>query len=114
MLKVTGKVGNKAKYSFPNTALRSLKTTRWSSCPGTYTPESLTGRWSVYGDDKFDYVQLGLSARLPYQSFQLTDPAKVVVDVFGATNNTNWITQLENTQEIKMFRTNRSKMKCSA
>jgi N-acetylmuramoyl-L-alanine amidase len=55
----------------------------------------------VFGDDRFDYVQLGLSVRLPYQSFQLVDPSKIMVDVFGATNNTNWITQLENTREIK-------------
>ena len=68
---------------------------------GSFTPESLTDRWTVYGDNAFDYVQLGLSARLPYQSFQLVDPSKIIVDVFGATNNTNWITQLENTKEIK-------------
>ena len=68
---------------------------------GTFTPESLTGNWLVYGDSLFDYVQLGLFARLPYQSFQLVDPSKIVVDVFGATNNSNWIIQMENTKEIK-------------
>ena len=68
---------------------------------GTFTPESLTGKWTVYGDSTFDYVELGLFTRLPYQSFQLVHPAKIVVDVFGATNNTNWITQLENAKEIK-------------
>ncbi len=68
---------------------------------GTFTPESLTDKWTVWGDSSYDYVQLGLSARLPYQSFQLVDPSKIVVDVFGATNNTNWITQLENCKEIK-------------
>jgi N-acetylmuramoyl-L-alanine amidase len=31
----------------------------------------------------------------------LINPSKIVVDVYGATNNTNWITQLENVQEIK-------------
>ena len=102
MLKVTGKVGNKYKVQLSKYRTAFIEDDAVEFLPkGTYTPESLTGRWSVYGDDKFDYVQLGLSARLPYQSFQLTDPAKVVVDVFGATNNTNWITQLENTQEIK-------------
>ncbi len=40
-------------------------------------------------------------ARLPYQSFQLIDPSKIVVDVFGATNNTNWITQMQTVKEIK-------------
>ena len=102
LLKVTGKVGNKYKVQLSKYRTAYIEDDAVEFLPkGTYTPESLTGRWSVYGDDKFDYVQLGLSARLPYQSFQLTDPAKVVVDVFGATNNTNWITQLENTQEIK-------------
>ncbi|MBN8698997.1 MAG: N-acetylmuramoyl-L-alanine amidase [Chitinophagales bacterium] len=102
LLKVTGKVGNKYKVQLSKYRTAYIEDNAVEFLPkGTYTPESLTGRWSVYGDDKFDYVQLGLSARLPYQSFQLTDPAKVVVDVFGATNNTNWITQLENTQEIK-------------
>jgi N-acetylmuramoyl-L-alanine amidase len=59
---------------------------------GTYTPESLTGKWTVFGDSAFDYVQLGLFARLPFQ---------IMVDVFGATNNTNWITQLGSVKEIK-------------
>lgn len=102
MLKVIGKVGNKYRVQLSKYRTAFIEDDAVDFLPkGTYTPESLTGRWTVYGDDKFDYVQLGLSARLPYQSFQLTDPAKVVVDVFGATNNTNWITQLENTQEIK-------------
>ena len=68
---------------------------------GIFTPSSLTTDWRVYGDSVYDYVQVGLFARLPYQSAQLIDPSKIVVDVFGATNNTNWITQLENTKEIK-------------
>ncbi len=68
---------------------------------GSFTPESLTDKWTVYGDSAYDYVQLGLFARLPYQSMQQVDPSKIIVDVFGATNNTNWITQLENTKEIK-------------
>ncbi|MBL7694091.1 MAG: N-acetylmuramoyl-L-alanine amidase [Ferruginibacter sp.] len=102
MLKVIGKVGNKYKVQLSKYRTAFIEDDAVEFLPkGTYTPESLTGRWSVYGDDKFDYVQLGLSAKLPYQSFQLTDPARVVVDVFGATNNTNWITQLENTREIK-------------
>ncbi|MGZ8558029.1 MAG: N-acetylmuramoyl-L-alanine amidase [Chitinophagaceae bacterium] len=68
---------------------------------GTFTPSSLTTNWQVFGDSLYDYVQVGLFARLPYQSAQLTDPSKIVVDIFGATNNTNWITQMENTKEIK-------------
>ncbi|MEI7737049.1 MAG: N-acetylmuramoyl-L-alanine amidase, partial [Ferruginibacter sp.] len=68
---------------------------------GSFTPESLTTNIRSFGDSLFDYVAVGLFARLPYQSFQLIDPSKIVVDVFGATNNTNWITQMENVKEIK-------------
>ncbi len=68
---------------------------------GNLTPESLTDKIMVYGDSAYDYVNIGLVARLPYQSFQLIDPSRIVVDVFGATSNTNWLTQLENTKEIK-------------
>ena len=68
---------------------------------GNFTPESLTSSLRAYGDSMYDYVTVGLFARLPYQSFQLIAPSKIVVDIFGATNNTNWITQLENVKEIK-------------
>ena len=63
-------------------------------------PESLTAKWNVYGDETYDYVKVGLFTKLPYQSFQLTNPSKIVVDIFGATNNTNWITQLQTVKEI--------------
>ncbi len=101
-LKITGKVGTKYKVRLSKYRTAFIDEDAVEFLPkGSFTPESLTGRWTVYGDSSFDYVQLGLSARLPYQSFQLVDPSKIVVDVFGATNNTNWITQLENTKEIK-------------
>ncbi len=101
-LKVVGKVSSNYKIRLSKYRTAYIPDDLVDFLPsGTFTPESLTDRWTVYGDSTFDYVQLGLFARLPYQSFQLIDPAKIVVDVFGATNNTNWIAQLENTKEIK-------------
>ncbi len=64
-------------------------------------PYYLTSRWRVYGDDNYDYVSVALTERLPYRSMQQIDPAKIVVDIFGATSNTNWITQLKTVTEIK-------------
>ena len=55
----------------------------------------------MWGDEKFDYVTVGLTQKLPYRSSQQTDPSKIIIDVYGATANTNWISQLENTREIK-------------
>lgn len=101
-LKVIGKVGTKYKIRLSKYRTAFIEEAAVSFLPkGSFTPESLTGHWSVYGNRHFDYVQLALQARLPYQSLQLIDPSRIIVDVFGATNNTNWITQLENTKEIK-------------
>jgi N-acetylmuramoyl-L-alanine amidase len=61
----------------------------------------LTNKWKVYGDDKYDYITVSLDEQLPYHSIQQVNPSKVVVDIFGATSNTNWITQLSTTREIK-------------
>ncbi len=102
LLNVVGKVGKQYKLKLSKYRTAYIDEDSLQFLPkGTFTPESLTDKWTVYGDSAFDYVQLGLFARLPYQSFQQVNPSKIVVDVFGATNNTNWITQLENTKEIK-------------
>jgi N-acetylmuramoyl-L-alanine amidase len=56
-------------------------------------PHSLTGSITVRGDESVDVVTLTLARRLPYLSEQQVGPNAIVVDVFGATSNTNWITQ---------------------
>jgi N-acetylmuramoyl-L-alanine amidase len=101
-LHITGKVGSLYKVQLTRYRTAYIPDDVVDPLPkGTFAPQSLTGDWRIYGDSAFDYVQVGLFSRLPYQSFQLIDPAKIVVDIFGATNNTNWITQMENTREIK-------------
>ncbi|HEV8283483.1 MAG TPA: N-acetylmuramoyl-L-alanine amidase [Chitinophagaceae bacterium] len=64
-------------------------------------PYYLTNSWKVYGDDKCDYVTVTLDQRVPYRSIQEINPSKIVVDIFGVNSNTNWITQLSTTKEIK-------------
>jgi len=64
-------------------------------------PYYLTGSWKVYGDDKYDYVTVSLDERLPYRSIQEINPSRIIVDIFGVTSNTNWITQLSTVKEIK-------------
>ena len=68
--------------------------------PVAHNPH-LSGSLKVFGDSAFDYVVVNLDDRLPYHSFQLIDPSRVAVDVFGVTSNTNWITQLRTAKEIK-------------
>lgn len=101
-LRITGKVGSLYRVQLSKYRSAYINDEDVEFLPkGTFTPESLTTNWKVYGDSLFDYVQIGLFSKLPYQSFQLVDPSKIVVDVFGATNNTNWIIQMENTKEVK-------------
>lgn len=72
-----------------------------SAPKGTFPPASLTGDIIVTGDSVYDYVQVNLQQRLPYQSIQLTSPAKLVIDIFGATSNTNWIKQFQSARGIE-------------
>lgn len=65
--------------------------------PGFY----LTSSWNVGGNENSDFVAIGLDERLPYKSIQMINPARIVVDIYGATCNTNWITQHQTATEIK-------------
>jgi N-acetylmuramoyl-L-alanine amidase len=101
VLKIVGKVGSHYKVQLAKSRTAYIPDNLVALMPkGSFSPESLTDKWTVYGDSVYDYVRVGLFARLPYQSFQLTDPSKIIVDVFGATSNTNWITQLQGVKEI--------------
>jgi len=64
-------------------------------------PYYLTSSWKVWGDSACDYVSINLDEKLPYRSQQQINPSKIVLDIFGAASNTNWITQLKTTKEIK-------------
>lgn len=61
----------------------------------------LTGSWLVNGNEKYDFVKISLDERLPYRSIQQINPSRLIVDIFGATSNTNWITQLNSSKEIR-------------
>lgn len=64
-------------------------------------PHYLSASWRVNGDEKYDYVSVSLPERLPYRSQQQINPSRIVVDIFGVTSNTNWITQLKTVEEVK-------------
>lgn len=64
-------------------------------------PSYLTTSWRVWGDDRYDYISIGLPERLPYKSVMQVDPSRIIIDIFGAVSNTNWITQLKTVKEIR-------------
>jgi N-acetylmuramoyl-L-alanine amidase len=101
-LRMIGKVGSDYKVRLAQNRTAYIPDEHVNFLPkGTFGPSSLTGKIKAYHNGTTDIIQLQLFSRLPYQSFQETEPAAIVVDVFGATANTNWIDQLENLQEVK-------------
>jgi N-acetylmuramoyl-L-alanine amidase len=101
-LKIIGKVGGDYKVQLAPYKTAYIPDDVVTLAPkGTFASTSLTERWQVFGDSAYDYVTLGLTSKLPYQSIQELEPSRIIVDVFGATNNTNWITQLQSVKEIK-------------
>lgn len=52
-----------------------------------------TGSWSITNTGRTDDVTIDLPGRLAYQYSTESSPTAIVVDIFGATDNSNWITQ---------------------
>jgi N-acetylmuramoyl-L-alanine amidase len=102
-MQVAGKIGDlyKVQLSKKHSAWIPENQVEQVSTNGLFRPESLTGSWRVFGEEKYDYVQINLSEKLAYRSFQEINPSRIVVDLYGATTNTAWITQLFTTKEIK-------------
>ncbi|MBX3256706.1 MAG: N-acetylmuramoyl-L-alanine amidase [Chitinophagaceae bacterium] len=64
-------------------------------------PYYLTSSFRVYGDETFDYVTINMEERLPYRSLHEINPSRIVIDLYGATSNTNWISQFATAKEIR-------------
>lgn len=101
-LRITGKFGYKYRVQLAPSRSAYIPDDVVTLMPkGSFAGSSLTGKISVTGDSAYDYIQVPLFAKLPYQSFQQTDPSRIIVDIFGATSNTNWINQVAGLQEVE-------------
>lgn len=52
-----------------------------------------TGNWTITNTGTSDKVIIRLPRRLPYQYMTDIDPNSITVDIFGATDNSNWMIQ---------------------
>lgn len=101
-LKINGKAGKQYRVMLSQNLEAWIPEDEVDILPeGTFMPYSLTGSWSVYGDNKYDYISIGLNEKLPYTSVQDPLNHRLIVDVYGAVANSNWITQHLTTKEIK-------------
>ncbi|GEP94836.1 N-acetylmuramoyl-L-alanine amidase [Chitinophaga cymbidii] len=102
LLNITGKVGTDYRVKLAKNLNAYIPQDQVKLLPpGNFAPSSLSNSWRVWGDERFDYVTISFAQKLPYRTTQEIAPARIVLDVFGATANTNWVTQLENAKEIK-------------
>lgn len=102
LLKVTGKYKDQYRVRLTNSLSAWIPQNLTKRDTLVKLPvQYLTTSWRVWGDERYDYISIPLMERLPYRSWQEISPSKIVVDLFGATANTNWITQLRSAKEIK-------------
>ncbi len=91
---VTGKVGDQYRVRLGDEMEAWISEDFCRLLPlETPQPHSLVGTLGSSGNDKEDIVTVSLEQRLPFLSQQTVNPSQIVVDIFGATSNTNWITQ---------------------
>jgi N-acetylmuramoyl-L-alanine amidase len=64
-------------------------------------PYYLSGNWKTQRDEKYDYLMIAMPERLPYRGTMQVNPNRLIIDLFGVTSNTNWITQVGETKEIR-------------
>jgi len=101
-LKINGKIGNQYRVKLAQNLEAWIPEDQVELLPvGTPIPKTLTGSWSITGDKKYDYLQVNLNEKIPYSTHQEVDPTRIIVDLYGAVSNSNWITQHLNSTEIK-------------
>ena len=101
-VQVIGKVGRQFKVRLSDAMVGWLPEDFVQLLPvETPQPRSLVGSISTFGNAIEDVVDVSLNQRLPYLTDQIIDPPALVVDVFGATSNTNWITHHRSASGIK-------------
>lgn len=100
-LKITGKIGNQYKIQLTGNHEAWIPEDQVDIVPGADNSAVLAGSWTVYGDDKYDYVSAYIGEKLPYYTYQDPKDNRIIIDVYGAVSNTNWITQHLSVKEIK-------------
>jgi N-acetylmuramoyl-L-alanine amidase len=101
-VQVVGKVGRQYKIQLCDGMVGWLPEDVAQLLPiETSLPRSLVGSISTSGNEKEDVVGVSLNQKLPYLADQVVDPPALIVDIFGATSNTNWITHHKSATGIK-------------
>jgi len=93
-VEITGKIGSQYRVKL-SASMEAWLPEEFAKLlpPDTPLPRALAGAISATSNGSEDIVTLTLSEKLPYSSEQLINPNAIAVDIYGATSNTNWISQ---------------------
>lgn len=85
-----------------------LSETRFAYIPKEYTDStdlctspSLTSSWMVANKGDYDRVTVSLDSKLPFIVHQELYPSVLLIDLYGAKCNSNWITQYLDLEMVK-------------
>ncbi|MCC8112611.1 MAG: N-acetylmuramoyl-L-alanine amidase [Bacteroidales bacterium] len=59
----------------------------------TSLPAVNTGKWTIKNIGLSDQITISLPRPLPYRSWTLIDPMTICIELYGAMDNSNWMTQ---------------------
>ena len=101
-LMIDGKIGDMYRVKLTDNQSAYIPTDQVELLPyGSRTPNSLTETITVRGEGKYDIINVGINEKLPFSSYQEPSEKKIYINIYGATSNTNWITQYPSVKEIK-------------
>ena len=92
VLKVTGAIDDLYQVQLSGNRFAYIHQEDVEMTPRSYRIVN-TGSIGISNSGDTDRIRLSLPLRLPYASRTALDPTTIIVDVFGAMNNSNWITQ---------------------
>ena len=95
VLKVVGEIRDLYKIQLSNNRYAYMEKD-YTQITDKCTKQVNTGSWSVFNNGKCDRIVIPLPERIPYSSWTELDPTTICVDLYGATNNSNWIVQKQN------------------
>ncbi len=83
----------KTKVKITSSQSEKLDLTKVNN-PALYlSSPALSSSWTLINAGKQDKITISLSDKKPYIVEHLVNPGKIIIDLFGVQNNSNWITQ---------------------
>jgi N-acetylmuramoyl-L-alanine amidase len=101
LLKVIDSLGTDYIVSLSSTLHAFIqKSSVQKDTQSVYPDHYLSGNWKTYKDNRFDHITINMPERLPYRGSMQVNPNRLIIDLFGITSNTNWITQVGQLSEV--------------